>query len=110
MPWDGCELWVGELGEEGRIIASQLIAGGETESIFQPQWSPAGVLHFVSDRTGWWNLYRLSEGNIEPLCKKEVEFGSPQWVFRMSTYAFESEHRIISAYCKNGVWKLASID
>ena len=35
------------------------VAGGAGESIFQPAWSPAGRLHFVSDRTGWWNLYEL---------------------------------------------------
>ena len=30
------------------------------ESIFQPEWSPDGArLVFVSDRTGWWNLYRF---------------------------------------------------
>lgn len=110
MPWDGCELWVGELGEDGRIIAPQLVAGGKTESIFQPQWSPRGVLHFISDRTGWWNFYRLGDGGVEALCTKEVEFGAPQWVFRMSAYAFESEHRVICAYCEKGVWQLASLD
>jgi dipeptidyl aminopeptidase/acylaminoacyl peptidase len=110
MPWDGCELWVGELDEGGQIRTSECVAGSKTESIFQPQWSPAGVLHFVSDRTGWWNLYRVCEGRVEPLCEKNVEFGGPQWVFRMSLYAFESEHRIVSAYCDKGVWKLGSID
>jgi dipeptidyl aminopeptidase/acylaminoacyl peptidase len=110
MPWDGCEVWLGEVGEDGRISHPTLIAGSKTESIFQPQWSPGGILHFVSDRSGWWNLYRVSDAGVEPLLKKDVEFGAPQWVFRMSTYAFESEHRIISAYCENGVWQLASID
>jgi dipeptidyl aminopeptidase/acylaminoacyl peptidase len=110
MPWDGCELWLGELDHSGRIAHSRLVAGGKDESIFQPQWSPGGVLHFVSDRTGWWNFYRVGASGVEPLLEKNVEFGGPQWVFRMSLYAFESEHRIISAYCDKGVWKLASID
>jgi dipeptidyl aminopeptidase/acylaminoacyl peptidase len=110
MPWDGCELWVGRLDEGGRIINSELVAGGQSESIFQPQWSPGGVLHFVSDRTGWWNLYRLTAAGVQPLCEKNVEFGLPQWVFRMSAYDFESEHRIIAANCEKGVWQLASLD
>jgi dipeptidyl aminopeptidase/acylaminoacyl peptidase len=58
MPWDGTELWVGEFVGEGRLARTRRVAGGESESIFQPEWSPAGVLHFVSDRGGWWNLYR----------------------------------------------------
>ena len=37
------------------------MAGGPSESIWQPEWSPDGVLHFVSDRDGWWNLYRDGE-------------------------------------------------
>jgi dipeptidyl aminopeptidase/acylaminoacyl peptidase len=110
MPWDGCELWLGELDQAGRVIHSELIAGDQSDSIFQPQWSPGGVLHFVSDRSGWWNLYRVSDHGVESLFQKDVEFGAPQWVFRMSAYAFESEHRIVSAYCEKGVWKLASLD
>lgn len=110
MPWDGCELWVGELDDRGRISHPALIAGSKTESIFQPQWSPGGVLYFVSDRSGWWNLYRIGDKGVEPLFEKAAEFGAPQWVFRMSTYAFESEQRIICVFCENGVWQLASLD
>ncbi|HEY3139233.1 MAG TPA: S9 family peptidase [Blastocatellia bacterium] len=110
MPWDGCELWIGDLEEAGRITQSKLVAGGKSESVFQPQWSPGGVLHFVSDRTGWWNLYRLRGGLIESLCEMEAEFGAPQWTFKMSTYAFESERRIICAYCELGNWRLANLD
>ena len=110
MPWDGTELWVGELDEDGRIASAGLVAGGKDESIFQPQWSPGGVLHFVSDRTGWWNLYRFFDGRIEPLHEKDAEFGAPQWVFRMSTYAFESERRLICAHCERGTSHLAILD
>ena len=56
MPWDGTELWVGEIQVDGSVGEAQLVAGGAEESIFQPEWSPDGVLYFVSDRNGWWNL------------------------------------------------------
>ncbi len=110
MPWDGTELWVGQLDEDGHIASAVLVAGGKQESIFQPEWSPGGVLHFVSDLTGWWNLYRFCDGRIEPLCEKDAEFGTPQWVFRMSAYAFESERHIICAFCEQGTWHLATLD
>jgi dipeptidyl aminopeptidase/acylaminoacyl peptidase len=110
MPWDGTELWVGELGGDGSLSRTECVAGGARESIFQPEWSPDGVLHFVSDRTGWWNLYRWRDGHAEPLIEMEVEFGSPQWVFGKSTYAFESAGRIICAYTQQGTWHLASLD
>jgi len=112
MPWDGTELWVGELRADGSLDQAERVAGGKDESIFQPEWSPDGVLHFVSDRTGWWNLYRWRDGRVEPLIEieMEAEFGLPQWVFGRSTYAFESEGRIICAYTQQGTWRLASFD
>ena len=58
MPWDGTELWVADLDDSGAVAAAHRVAGGPHESIFQPMWSPDGMLFFVSDRTGWWNLYR----------------------------------------------------
>ncbi|TMA53000.1 MAG: S9 family peptidase [Deltaproteobacteria bacterium] len=110
MPWDGTELWVGEFRADGSLGHSERVAGGGDESIFQPEWSPDGVLHFVSDRTGWWNLYRWRDGRIEPLCEKAAEFGRPQWVFGMSTYVFVSGGCLIGAYTEQGTWHLARLD
>jgi dipeptidyl aminopeptidase/acylaminoacyl peptidase len=110
MPWDGTELVVSDVDAEGRLENVGCIAGGPDESIFQPEWSPDGTLHFVSDRSGWWNLYRLSAGNAEPLCEKEAEFGAPQWMFGMSTYAFLSPGRIVCSYNERGSSHLALLD
>jgi dipeptidyl aminopeptidase/acylaminoacyl peptidase len=110
MPWDGTELWVAEVGGDGSLDALQQVAGGVAESVFQPEWSPDGTLYFVSDRTGWWNLYRWRERRIEALCKMEAEFGLPQWVFGMSTYGFVSDDQIICFYSQNGRRYLASLD
>jgi dipeptidyl aminopeptidase/acylaminoacyl peptidase len=110
MPWDGTDLWVAPVQADGTLGTPQQIAGGKAESIFQPEWSPDGVLHFVGDRTGWWNLYRYQSGEVEPLCPMEAEFGLPQWVFGMSTYGFASEQQIICTYTQNGMSHLASLD
>ncbi|MBI3245964.1 MAG: S9 family peptidase [Deltaproteobacteria bacterium] len=110
MPWDGTELWVGELNADGRLGQKAHVTDGPAESVFQPQWSPAGVLHFISDRTGWWNLYRWRDGRVEALCPMEAEFGRPQWVFGMSTYAFAGSTAIVCAYASHGTWRLAHLD
>ncbi|MCK5556973.1 MAG: S9 family peptidase [Candidatus Hydrogenedentes bacterium] len=110
MPWDGTELWVGEIREDGSLGQTERVAGGIDECVFQPEWSPDGTLYFVSDRTGWWNLYRRRERRTERLCQMEAEFGLPQWVFGMSTYAIESADRIICTYTQQGTWHLASLD
>ena len=112
MPWDGCELWVADLLDDGSLGERRLVAGGVDESIFQPSWSPGGALHFVSDRTGWWNIYRASAnyGSAEAVCEMEAEFGRPAWVFGLSTYGFQSEERIICTYTKGGEWHIGDID
>ena len=111
MPWDGCELWTGEIAVDGSIANQQLVAGGPRESIFQPEWSPDGTLYFVSDRSGWWNLYRATaELATECVCEMQAEFGAPQWIFGLSTYAFESADRIVCAFADRGLWRLGTID
>ncbi|MET0647011.1 MAG: prolyl oligopeptidase family serine peptidase [Pyrinomonadaceae bacterium] len=111
MPWDGCELWVGDLNADGTVGDSRLVAGGAEESIFQPEWSPSGTLYFVSDRNNWWNIYRLSEdGSAEVVHEAEAEFGLPQWIFAMSTYAFASDDLIVCAYARRGDWSLGLLD
>jgi hypothetical protein len=91
MPWMGTTLYTVSLAQDGTPAEPLAIAGGVKESVFQPEWTPDGsALIFVSDRTGWWNLYRhsLANGQTVPMAPMEAEFGRPQWVFGMSAYAF----------------------
>ena len=114
MPWNGTILYVAALDENGAIIgAARRIAGGSAESIFQPEWSPDSAdLVFVSDRSGWWNLYRftLATGAVQPIAMRTAEFGQPQWNFGMATYAFAGPDRIVCAYAEAGLGHLAVID
>ena len=110
MPWDGCELWVGKFAEDGSVVNRRMIAGGLSESIFQPEWSPDGRLYFVSDASGWWNIYRETPDGIENVCAMKAEFGAPQWVFGMSTYAFVAANKIVCAFVEKGIWRLGGID
>jgi dipeptidyl aminopeptidase/acylaminoacyl peptidase len=111
MPWDGCELWVGEFGEDGKLVSTRWVAGGAAESIFQPEWSPDGVLYFSSDRSGWWNLERITPaGDIERVSQAKAELGMAQWVFGMSSYSFASPDLIVCSHVEHGVSTLGSLD
>lgn len=110
MPWDGTELWLADLEPQGALINPRRIAGGLTESIVQPRWSPDGKLYFISDRTGWWNLYRWHNEQVEPLYPLDAEFGAPPWVFGLSTYAFESADSLLCTYILAGVQYLGRLD
>jgi dipeptidyl aminopeptidase/acylaminoacyl peptidase len=110
MPWDGTELWVGKLTGDGSIAEAVRVAGSINESIFQPEWSPEGTLNVVSDRSGWWNIYRWRDEKVEPLCPMDAEFGQPQLVFASADYGLASERRIVCSYTKNGSDHLATLD
>lgn len=105
MPWDGCELWVSRLDSAGMPSGARLVAGGPKESIFQPSWSPDSVVHFTSDRTEWWNLYRWNGTKVDALAPMQAECGAPQWVFGLSTYAFCGDGRIVLWACRDGGWE-----
>ena len=111
MPWDGTELRLAELAGDALAGDPVTVAGGPEESVFQPEWSPDGVLHLVSDRTGWWNLYRVGRRRaLEALAPAEEEFGHPQWVFGMSTYAFLPGGRIACIHGRGPMQRLGVLD
>src|SRR5829696_3234922 len=111
MPWDGTELRLADLAGDGLAGDPVTVAGGPEESVFQPEWSPEGALHLVSDRTGWWNLYRVGRGGgLEALCPAEEEFGHPQWVFAMATYAFLPGGRIACIHGRGPMQRLGILE
>lgn len=89
MPWDGSWLWVADIQPDGTLTDLRLIAGDEEESVCQPQWSPDGVLHFVSDRSGWWNLYAWRDDRLDPVITGEFEVAAAPWEFGYRTYRFQ---------------------
>ncbi len=110
MPWDGTHLWMADIQHDGTFSNLQEIAG-DNESIFQPSWSPDGKLYFVSDRSGWWNLYTLkNDGALENILPMNAEFGVPQWVFGMETYTFLSAKKMLVTYIVQGESHFATLD
>jgi dipeptidyl aminopeptidase/acylaminoacyl peptidase len=110
MPWDGTALWVAELDEAGNTFKPRQVAGGIDESVFQPCWSPDGTLYYISDRTQWWNLYRVKDNREEAIYPMEAEFGLPAWIFGMATFGFESAKKIVCAYQDGDRFFLATLD
>jgi dipeptidyl aminopeptidase/acylaminoacyl peptidase len=110
MPWQGTELWLAPVRDDGTLGTALKVAGGADEAICQPEWAPDGALYFVSDRSGWWNLYRHTDGGPHAVCPMAAEFGSPHWVFGNAMYGFTSATEIAATYIEQGVSKLARID
>jgi dipeptidyl aminopeptidase/acylaminoacyl peptidase len=113
MPWDGTELRIAGFDRASGELRGQpaTVAGGAEESVAEPQWSPDGALHFISDARGWWNLYRVRDGGqVEPLQPMDAEFSTAQWVLGMSSYTFLPGGAIACAYGRGPVWRIGLID
>ncbi len=132
MPWDGTELWVADVDESGGLMNPRCVAGSDAESIYQPGWSPDSVLYFVSDRDGWWKLYREVRPKPDSASQTvrlkpdstfaaageaviadpppDAEWGRPHWVFGGATWAFAGHSRIVASYTQHGRWYLAVVD
>ena len=78
MPWDATELWLAELADDGTPAAPERVAGGNGESVFQPAFRDDGVLFFVSDPDGWWNLHCRDDDGTRCVLPMQAEFGRPQ--------------------------------
>lgn len=120
MPWDASELWCAPWTAEGPGVAVRL-AGGCEVSVFQPAWSPGGELHLVSDRSGWWNLWRIGSADLERAmlggqparlsarCPLAAEFGQPQWEFGMRSYGFAGDGSVVAIARGEGTARLGRI-
>jgi dipeptidyl aminopeptidase/acylaminoacyl peptidase len=99
MPWDSTSLCVQTDG-----AGAEQIAGGPGESVVEPRWSADGSLRFISDRTGWWNLYRWDPGRgaVQQLTDVEAEIALPQWALGGSRYAELEGDRIVFAAERGG--------
>ena len=96
MPWDGCLLYAGNLSQEKQVSSTQIIAGSRDESIVQPHWISKDALLFVSDRSGYWNIYHWSLGNTEILIEEQAEYGFPLWVFDLRSFVLLNNHSLVA--------------
>ncbi|HEX8511426.1 MAG TPA: prolyl oligopeptidase family serine peptidase [Propionibacteriaceae bacterium] len=108
MPWDGTRVLVGQL-EGHAVVDAEVVAGGPEESCLHPRWSAPGALLFLSDRSGWWNLYSWAGDVLTPLCPAEREFALPPWQLGQSPYAVVDDDRLLVTFSDHGVDSVAQL-
>ena len=109
MPWDGTELRLARVADDGSLVDEQTIAGSRRDWISQPRWSPDGVLHFAAEPTGWMNLYRWSDGRVEPVAVMDAELAEPDWQFGNSSYQFATDGSILAIARSGGRSRLLRV-
>ncbi|KAI9817845.1 MAG: hypothetical protein M1827_000964 [Pycnora praestabilis] len=113
MPWIGTVLYIADWHDE-KVVEATIVAGkAGIESVTEPRWGSDGTLFFGSDRSGYWQLYRLDKGMTEPRHIKlngleETEFTGPEWWF--GKYDSTRINKMIAMVTKNAASTLIIID
>lgn len=105
MPWQGSEVWVADM--DGAAV--RRVAGGGGCSALAPLWDDGGVLHYVCDGGGWWNIWRHGADGGECLFAERAEYAAPAWELGVRHYGFLGDGRVLAARCCGGRWGLVEI-
>jgi dipeptidyl aminopeptidase/acylaminoacyl peptidase len=119
MPWTATRLWVADLDlthDLPHLHHARLIAGGVDEALVQPEWAPDGTLYVVSDRSDWWNVYRVdipatmgASAELVPLYPVDAEIAQPAWIFGQSRYVIDELGTVWLTYSSAGQAQLIGL-
>ncbi len=110
MPWDTTALMMGALSDDARgMKISTLIPARKKEAVMQPMWGPYGSLFYISDRSGYWNIYRKTDTGTVVVGSNSVDIGGPAWEFGYRDYVPLSFDRVAAAVTRNAVTRIAVI-
>jgi dipeptidyl aminopeptidase/acylaminoacyl peptidase len=98
MPWDGTEVRVADV-ENGNLHNVRVLAGNTNTSCLSPEWGPNNQLYFISDASGWWNLWQADlTGQLRHLIEEKSEWGFPLWQLGMRALSVLEDGQILSVH------------
>ncbi|GAA2977131.1 hypothetical protein GCM10010519_10250 [Streptomyces lactacystinicus] len=109
MPWDGCRLLLADI-RSGRHSLGRTVAGSPSESVAQPSWGPDGLLYFLSDRTGWWNLYRLRDEMVTAILPIDADCAPAPWEAGYQSYGFAPDGSVVLTVLDGFSTELMAVD
>ncbi|MBV6695669.1 prolyl oligopeptidase family serine peptidase [Kitasatospora aureofaciens] len=108
MPWDSSRLMLANMRSDA-IEPGRVVVGGPEESVVQPSWGPDGLLYFMSDRTGWWNLYRLRDGVVEAVASIDADCAPAPWEGGYQSYGFAADGTVVLTVMKGFTTDLLAV-
>ena len=99
MPWNGTQLYVMALRPS--VGDASIVAGGQSESIFQPEWLSDDKLVFSSDRSGHYDLYIFSSEGTYSIAADEREYGHAMWQIGSTQFAALNDTLVLACPDQN---------
>lgn len=96
MPWDGTQLYKADFSHTHELQNVTVIAGGTDESVVQPTWIDDLQLCYVSDQSGFWNIYVHGPEGTHCAADEPAEYGFPHWVFGLRTVASMNDNILLA--------------
>ena len=110
MPWDGTEIKVAEI-RNGELQSAKVVAGNLEESCLNPEWGLDNELYYISDKSGWWNLWSVTHaGATHQIIDEKSEWGIPLWLLGMKTMVALDDGRILATHGPVDNQKLVIVD
>ena len=110
MPWDGTEIKIAQI-HDGQLVAPKVIAGNTSESCLNPEWGVDDQLFYISDKSGWWNLWSVDKaGNTAHLVNDRSEWGTPLWQLGPKTMTTLDDGRILAIHGAVDKQRLVIVD
>ncbi len=110
MPWDGTQLYLGSFKSSGELENTTIVAGGNEESIVQPIWLSNGRFAYVSDESGFWNIFVHETGGSYAVTNEAAEYGFPLWNFGMRSLVALNESVLLAAKNTESGQELVFVD
>lgn len=113
MPWDNVALWLADIDETGQLNNTRQLNAGVDESVLQPVWAENDSLYVLTDRSGWWNLHRVTDNKLNAVHTLDAELGGPLWGLGANYFALISNDEALVNYhssTKSGLARLSLND
>ena len=107
MSWDASDVWKVSLSPEKRFEKKKLVSIRGDISSFDPQFFPDGGLYYVSDISGFWNIYK-EDGTC--LLQSDHDFVKPHWRYNNCFYAPLTSGAVAAVRIEHAIDNLGVID
>jgi dipeptidyl aminopeptidase/acylaminoacyl peptidase len=99
MPWDGTQLRFANINSAGELEVTKVLGGGTNEAVNSPVWADEQNLYFISDLSGFWNVWSTTTaGDKRQVFQEAAEWAQPMWLVGTNTLRILPDGRLTAIH------------